>query len=104
MTTEDTENTERENDLQCELAAWELLREAEEKYTALATEHMLAVNKFAEERDEAKADAARIADILSGLDDTKTLYYLNKDRVLFEVSFKEVPTSSVPSVSSVVKS
>jgi len=23
-----TENTERENDLQCELAAWELLREA----------------------------------------------------------------------------
>ena len=36
--------------------------------------------------------------------DTKTLYYLNKDRVLFEVSFKEVPTSSVPSVSSVVKS
>jgi hypothetical protein len=28
MTTEDTENTERENDLQCELAAWELLREA----------------------------------------------------------------------------
>jgi hypothetical protein len=28
MTTEDAENTERENDLQCELAAWELLREA----------------------------------------------------------------------------
>ena len=28
LTTEDTENTERENDLQCELAAWELLREA----------------------------------------------------------------------------
>jgi hypothetical protein len=36
--------------------------------------------------------------------DKKELYYLNKDRVLFEVSFKEVPTSSVPSVSSVVKS
>jgi hypothetical protein len=34
----------------------------------------------------------------------KVLYYLNKDRVLFEVLFKEVPTSSVPSVSSVVKS
>jgi hypothetical protein len=28
LTTEYTENTERENDLQCELAAWELLREA----------------------------------------------------------------------------
>ena len=55
LTTEDTENTEGENDLQCELAAWELLREAEEKYTALATEHMLAINKLAEERDAAVA-------------------------------------------------
>jgi len=54
MTTEDTENTERENDLQCELAAWELLREAEEKYSALAAEHMLVVNKLAEERDQAR--------------------------------------------------
>jgi hypothetical protein len=56
MTTEDTENTERENDLQCELAAWELLREAEEKYTALATEHMLAINRLAKERDAARED------------------------------------------------
>ena len=56
MTTEDTENTERENDLQCELAAWELLHEAEGKYTALATEHMLAINKLAEERDKARED------------------------------------------------
>jgi hypothetical protein len=56
MTTEDTENTERENDLQCELAAWELLREAEEKYSALAAEHMLVVNKLAEERDQARED------------------------------------------------
>jgi hypothetical protein len=35
--------------------------------------------------------------------DKKSLYYLNNERVLFEVLFKEVPTSSVPSVSSVVK-
>ena len=55
MTTEDTENTERENDLQCELAAWELLREATHKYDNLATEHMLTMNKLAEERDEAVA-------------------------------------------------
>jgi hypothetical protein len=32
----------------------------------------------------------------------KTLYYLNNDRVLFEMSFKKV-SSSEPSVSSVVK-
>ena len=31
LTTEDTEDTERQNDLQCELAAWELLREAESR-------------------------------------------------------------------------
>jgi hypothetical protein len=69
--------------------------EARQQYDDLATEHMLAVNKLAEERDqalmdrangdmatmtrnhyerilrerdEAKADAARIADILSGLE------------------------------------
>lgn len=36
--------------------------------------------------------------------DKKALYYLNKDRVLFEVSFKEVVSSSVSSVPSVVKS
>ena len=35
--------------------------------------------------------------------DNQTLYYLNKDRVLFEVLFKEVDPSSVSSVSSVVK-
>jgi hypothetical protein len=109
MTTKDTDNTERENDLQCELAAWELLREAEEKYSALAAEHMLAVNKLAEERDqalmdrangdmatmtrnhyerlikerdEARADAARIADILSGLElrTTEELAKLERER------------------------
>jgi hypothetical protein len=42
MTTEHTENTERENDLQCELAAWELLREARR------------------ERDEAREQAQRL--------------------------------------------
>jgi hypothetical protein len=41
--------------------------EARQQYDNLATEHMLAVNKFAEECDEARADAAKIADILSGL-------------------------------------
>jgi len=35
LTTEDTESTERENDLQCELAAWELLREAREQNAKL---------------------------------------------------------------------
>ena len=109
MTTKDTENTERENDLQCELAAWELLREAEEKYSALAAEHMLVVNKLAEERDqalmdrangdmatmtrnhyerlikerdEAKVDAGRIADILSGLElrTTEELAKLERER------------------------
>jgi hypothetical protein len=114
MTTEDTENTERENDLQCELAAWELLREATHKYDNLATEHMLTMNKLAEERDEAIAarkasaadwllqvenadrrvseakkmaaravqDAARIADILSGLElrSTEELARLEQER------------------------
>jgi hypothetical protein len=42
--------------------------EARQQYDDLATEHVLAVNKLAEERDEARADAARIADILSGLE------------------------------------
>jgi hypothetical protein len=42
--------------------------EALEKYDNFATEHMLVVNKLAKERDEARADAARIADILSGLE------------------------------------
>lgn len=43
LTTEDTENTEWENDLQCELAAWELLREAREQNAKLRelTERML---------------------------------------------------------------
>ena len=36
--------------------------------------------------------------------DNQTLYYLNKERVLFEVSFKEVASPSVSSVPSVVKS
>jgi hypothetical protein len=45
MTTEDTEDTERENDLQCELAAWELLREAQR------------------ERDEARVENAKLRDI-----------------------------------------
>jgi hypothetical protein len=63
MTTEDTENTERENDLQCELAAWELLREATHKYDNLATEHMLTMNKLAEERDEAREDVIKLQDI-----------------------------------------
>ena len=39
--------------------------EAREKYTALATENMLAVNKLAEERDEARAVAYDLAVIAS---------------------------------------
>ena len=39
--------------------------EAIEKYTALATENMLAVNKLAEERDEARAVAYDLAVIAS---------------------------------------
>ena len=83
--------------------------EAREQYDNLATEHMLAVNKLAEERDqalmdrangdmatmtrnhyerlikerdEAKADAARIADILSGLElrSTEELARLEQER------------------------
>ena len=64
-----TENTERENDLQCELAAWELLREArrerdearttiEDAKRALnATDYegiLLAAMRVKEERDEAR--------------------------------------------------
>ena len=39
--------------------------EAREKYAALATENMLAVNKLAEERDEARAVAYDLAVIAS---------------------------------------
>jgi hypothetical protein len=46
LTTEDTEDTERENDLQCELAAWELLREAQR------------------ERDEAREQNAKLREAL----------------------------------------
>jgi hypothetical protein len=56
--------------------------EARQQYDDLATEHMLAVNKLAEERDEARADAARIADILSGLElrTTEELAKLERER------------------------
>ena len=51
--TEWAEQLERERD------------EALEKYTALATENMLAVNRLAEERDEARAVAYDLAVIAS---------------------------------------
>jgi hypothetical protein len=56
--------------------------EARQQYDDLATEHVLAVNKFAEERDEARADAAKIADILSGLElrTTEELARLERER------------------------
>jgi hypothetical protein len=83
--------------------------EARQQYDDLATEHVLAVNKLAEERDqalmdrangdmatmtinhyerlikerdEARADAARIADILSGLElrTTEELARLEQER------------------------
>jgi hypothetical protein len=83
--------------------------EARQQYDDLATEHVLAVNKLAEERDaalmdrangdmatmtrnhyerlikerdEARADAARIADILSGLElrSTEELARLEQER------------------------
>jgi hypothetical protein len=55
---------------------------ASQQYDNLAAEHMLAVNKFAEERDEARADAAKIADILSGLElrSTEELARLEQER------------------------
>jgi hypothetical protein len=40
ITTEDTEDTKRENDLQCELAAWELLREAKRERDEVRELHM----------------------------------------------------------------
>jgi hypothetical protein len=56
--------------------------EARQQYDDLATEHVLAVNKLAEERDKARADAARIADILSGLElrTTEELARLEQER------------------------
>lgn len=56
--------------------------EARQQYDDLATEHVLAVNKLAEERDKARADAARIADILSGLElrSTDELASLERER------------------------
>jgi chromosome segregation ATPase len=56
--------------------------EARQQYDDLATEHVLAINKLAEERDQAKADAARIADILSGLElrSTDELASLDRER------------------------
>ena len=107
MTTEDTENTEgatpetdafwRDMNTGNSQPSWwvaahrmrdnakRLERErnkASQQYDNLAAEHMLAVNKFAEERDEARADAARIADILSGLElrTTEELAKLERER------------------------
>ena len=70
MTTKDTENTERENDLQCELAAWELLREAtrERDEAREALEFRRELYKVQEkcledarrERDEAREQSQRL--------------------------------------------
>jgi hypothetical protein len=57
LTTEDTENTERENDLQCELAAWELLREARELLASakITRDHIIKRGiEMQKERDEAR--------------------------------------------------
>ena len=64
LTTEDTENTERENDLQCELAAWELLRKAQR------------------ERDEAREQNAKLRDIAKrAIDDLAWFNYTNAQRL-----------------------
>ena len=59
MTTENTENTEKENDLQCELAAWELLREARAERDE-AREHAALARKLERERDEAREELSRL--------------------------------------------
>jgi hypothetical protein len=64
LTTEDTENTERENDLQCELAAWELLREARELLASAKTtrDHIIKREiEMQKERDEAREVASGLA-------------------------------------------
>jgi hypothetical protein len=96
MTIEDTENTERENDLQCELAAWEFLREARCEFEeAIAVRKVSAVDwllqvENADRRvSEAKKMAARavqdvavLVDKLSGLElrSTKELARLEQER------------------------
>jgi hypothetical protein len=73
MTTENTENTERENDLQCELAAWELLREAKRELAEAREAFIIATDQMVQsqcklrnalsERDEAMAIGQELADI-----------------------------------------
>jgi uncharacterized coiled-coil DUF342 family protein len=58
MTTEDTENTERENDLQCELAAWELLREAKRERDEARTE----LDEVTAQRDHAETELRKLID------------------------------------------
>jgi hypothetical protein len=63
--------TELANTLKQELDEWAAMcgrykqerDEAIEKYDNLAAEHMLAVNKFAKERDEARAVADELASV-----------------------------------------
>jgi hypothetical protein len=68
MTTEDTENTERENDLQCELAAWELLREAKRELA------------------EAREQNAKLRDIAErAIDDLRWFYEGKSDSLVYEL-------------------
>ena len=60
LTTEDTENTERENDLQCELAAWELLREATRERDEARERERVAIASWDEERQRALREGERV--------------------------------------------
>ena len=96
LTTEDTEDTERENDLQCELAAWELLREADSKLSEALEdlEFRRGLYKVQEEyleaarRDlaEAREQNAKLLSIAErAIDDLRWFYESKADGVILEL-------------------
>ena len=90
MTTEDTENTERENDLQCELAAWELLREARELLASakITRDHIIKREiEMQKERDEAWEENAKLHKIAErAIDDLAWFNYSNAQRLRAELN------------------
>jgi hypothetical protein len=74
LTTEDTENTERENDLQCELAAWELLREAQRERDEARERERVAIASWDEEHQRALREGERVLEARRERDEVRELH------------------------------
>lgn len=98
LTTEDTENTERENDLQCELAAWELLCEARRERDE-ARESLKHIAEYGTEEINASVELRqKLAHALVDLDNMqyqrdlamKVISRLERERDEAREAFKEM--------------